>query len=294
MKVLTCPICGKKNNFENKIKVSKKYSYIVCKACSGGLLYPLPKNKETRKRYESETYCSSLSSPIRNKLLGWFLRQRIYQIPSEWMISRFEPGKILDVGCGNGEFLYELSVNGWDVIGTDISNVACKNASKRIGNGKVKKGNFLKLNFRGKFDVISFWHVLEHLYEPRDYIRKARKLLSNGGRLVGEVPSFDTPLIKLFGASYAWIIVPEHLLYFSKKSLIKLFNENGFSSVELNSPPRALLNYSLSFYNNLLNRSVSPTISKMILILSAPFSVLAVILFAAFGRGEVMRFIAKK
>ncbi len=255
---------------------------------------PLPSKDELKKIYESKKYFKALSLPQRNPLLQWVSTRRIYKTPAEWVKERFQPSTILDVGCGNGEFLDELSGEGYDVYGTDISKIAAQRTSEKIGKDKVVSGDFLRYNSKSRFKIISFWHLLEHIENPDDYLKKSGSLLMPGGFLLGEMPNLESPLLNIFGPSYAWIIIPEHLIYFSRKSLKILLRRVGFTSIEIYSPPRGLLNFSFSLEKSLQKTKLSAFLRKPIFILSIPFSIVLGYLFSLAARGEVLRFMARK
>lgn len=291
-----CPFCLRKlQNKNGEIKVSDKFSYLVCDRCDGGVLIPPPTKKQLQKIYNSTKYFEELATPARNPVVQWILTRRLFKTPSEWVNKSFPRGRILDVGCGNGEFLEELKRFDWEVWGSDVSVVASKNTAGRIGEDRIKVGVFPQQRFgRMKFDIVSFWHVLEHVDNPSLYLKKAKELLSEDGCIVGEVPNFDSPLIKLFQSNYSWVMVPEHRLYFSVRSLRSVLRESGYNQIRIFCPPRALLNFYLSVNKYLKDKSLPLVVKRGVLVISLPISILLGILFALANRGEVLRFVAKK
>jgi len=294
-KKLRCLFCERGNfSFLRKIEVKPGFTYILCDKCGGGRLYPQPTKRQLKKIYDSCDYFNSLSAPASNKVFQWFLTKRVYQSPSEWVTKLFRPGRILDVGCGNGEFLADLRNYGFETWGCDISRVAVLRTQEKIGKSKVKMGFLPDLNFRIKFDIISFWHILEHLDNPFSYLLRARSLLKKGGLIVGEVPNLDSSLLKIFGSYYCWVIVPEHLVYFSRESLRALLKRIGFKRVKFYKTPRGLLNFSMSLNKLLFEKNTPSFIRKSVFVFSIPFSILLILIFTLIGRGEVLRFSAQK
>lgn len=295
-KEIFCPVCKQVliNNSSFERKAGNGYLYKICAFCGYASLYPKPTKNTLNNIYQKDDYFSNLSVPISNKLIQFILTRRIFQIPSEWLNKKFKKGVILDVGCGNGEFLLDLKKSGWDVWGNDISRVAVKNVGAIVGEDKVKEGEFTKINFRKKFDVVSFWHVLEHIEDPVTYLNHGFKLLKEKGVIVGECPNFDSLTFKIFSKYYSWIMVPEHIGYFNNESIVRIFKKSGFKKIEVYYPSRSLLNLSFSMDKYLQNKIKALFLRKTIFFFSSPLSILFIILLSFFGRGEVIRFVAKK
>lgn len=291
-----CIVCGYHFYKDESpcVVVNGQYYYKTCPVCRGGTLLPKPSDATLTKAYATDTYYEGLSKPSRNPLVQWAITRRLYREPYEWVLKKFKKGRVLDVGPGNGEFLYALKQKGWTVFGSDISKKAKERTEKRIGKGVVKLGSFPDQRFSPMFDLVSFWHVLEHTRTPRDYIYKAADVLKKGGHIAGEVPSYDSRALKFFGKNYAWMMVPVHIGYFSEGSLRKLLSESGFVDIVIYSPPRALTNYALSFKNWLTEKSVPNMLSTTLYIVSIPISVIATLIAASSGKGEVLRFSATK
>jgi len=291
-----CLICGFSLDVERyrRIKVGGKYFYLMCPHCGGGNLMPRPSKKEIMKAYEKKEYYEGLSKALKSPFIQWIITRRIHSTASEWVKQNFKRGKILDVGCGNGEFLKELKDQNWKVSGSDISKIAKENTEKIVGESIVKVGDFSKLKFKERFDYVSFWHVLEHVENPQDYFTKAESILTEGGKVVGEVPNFDSLALRIFKSNYSWLAIPVHITYFSKESLAYLAKKDGFRKISFYYPSRALLNFALSI-DKYCQKKHFPFFLRMgTLVLSSPASILFVFISSLFGRGEVVRFVAEK
>ena len=182
---------------------------------------PVPKNLENY--YKSETYISHTDSKktffdkIYQGVKNHTLKQKLI------LLNSFKSGSksVLDFGAGTGDFLKICKNNNWQVLGIEPSAEARENA--------VKKGIYLKENLlditNQKFDVITLWHVLEHVENLKNTIKVLKSLLQPEGRIVVAVPnykSYDAEFYKEYWAAYD---VPRHLWHFSQKAIHKLFLE---------------------------------------------------------------------
>jgi 2-polyprenyl-3-methyl-5-hydroxy-6-metoxy-1,4-benzoquinol methylase len=141
-------------------------------------------------------------------------------------------GSILDVGCSTGGFLNELRrrwPGDYEVMGTDASGPALDCAAAK--GIPVRRGDFVQLGFKGEdFDAVTFWAVLEHVAEPKIFLRRARELLKPEGFCFVLVPNMRSLAARVLGARYRYIY-PEHLNYFTPQTLGRLVG-NEFEVVE--------------------------------------------------------------
>ncbi len=186
--------------------------------------FPQPKIEDLSKYYESEDYIShtdeksGLFSSLYQLVKKWSLQKKVKLIFSQ--NNGF--GSLLDVGAGTGDFLKVAKENGWQVQGMEPNKNAVKLASE--------KGIELKpsLNdFKGQqFDVITLWHVLEHIPNLEETIITLSNLVKPNGTLIIAVPNFKSFDANHYDKFWAAFDVPRHLWHFSKESIQKLFSEN--------------------------------------------------------------------
>ena len=144
------------------------------------------------------------------------------------LINSFEHSSknLLDVGCGTGDFLNTCNVAGWNVVGVEPNKKAQQLATDKLkSNSKIVSDLFEIKN--EQFDVITLWHVLEHVSNLEVYISKLKQLLKPNGTLIIAVPnykSFDADHYKEFWAAFD---APRHLWHFSKKSISVLFSKEN-------------------------------------------------------------------
>ena len=143
-------------------------------------------------------------------------------------------GLVLDVGCSSGAFLHQLKKRfpqDYRILGTDASHAPLEYARKM--GVPVVRGNFLTHVFEERFDAVTFWAVMEHLFEPKRFLQKALSILKPGGLCFILVPNMNSLAIKVAGSRYRYIF-EEHLNYFSPETL-QQFLEPEFSIVDLKS-----------------------------------------------------------
>jgi len=175
------------------------------------------------------------------------------------------PAKILDVGCAAGLFLQVARKAGWETYGVEpnkwLAEWGKKNLGLNIINKSIEKVN-LEQNF---FDVITFWDVLEHLSNPRKSLEKANKLLKRGGYLVVNYPDIGSPLARIFGRKW-WFILSVHLYYFTPQTITKMLEKTGFKVIKIKPHIQKLslgyLTTRLKPYSSLLFKIVKPIITK--------------------------------
>jgi len=186
---------------------------------------PQPATSELAKYYETEEYISHTDTK-RNLFEKVYHLVREYAIKNKVALLNKEQtkGSLLDVGCGTGDFLNAAKNNGWKVTGIEPNEKA-----RVIANTKTDNKVFDTLKLESlpteSFDVISLWHVFEHLPELENHIQVFKKLLKPNGSLIIAVPnhkSFDAKYYKEFWAAYD---VPRHLWHFSQNSIKRLFDK---------------------------------------------------------------------
>ena len=138
------------------------------------------------------------------------------------------PGRLLDVGCGSGGYLDRMRSLGWQVTGLEPDEKAARTAREALGLN-VLTGELSCVDLpAGGFDAVTFWHVLEHLPEPRAALERARRLLRPGGLLVAQVPNAEGCCARIFGPDWMGLDLPRHLTHFSPRTLRRLLGQVGF------------------------------------------------------------------
>jgi len=184
---------------------------------------PQPSLENLGKYYESEDYIShtdnkrSLFEKLYHLIKSIALKNKLN------LINSLQPnkGKILDIGAGTGEFLSVAKNDGWQTIGVEPSDKA-KAIAKSKGVSFVEQTSELENH---SFDVISMWHVLEHVPDLDKQIKELKRLLKPTGTLIIAVPNFKSFDAKHYGKFWAAYDVPIHFWHFSKTAIKLLFEK---------------------------------------------------------------------
>jgi len=199
-----------------QLKENKTYGFLET--------FPQPKASQLSEYYKTEDYISHTDAKRNWFEKAYHLVRRFSLKQKVTLINGFktETKNLLDVGCGTGDFLKTAKENNWTVSGIE------PNADARsIANQKTENAVFdihQLNNFEsGSFDVITLWHVLEHLPDLEHQISTFKKLLKPNGRLVVAVPNYKSFDASYYNQFWAAFDVPRHLWHFDQQSISKLF-----------------------------------------------------------------------
>ena len=195
--------------------------------------FPQPEIDTLANYYKSKDYISHTDSKrnLFEKVYHWVRNYSLQQKLK--LINKYssQPNSLLDIGCGTGDFLATAQKAGWEIQGVEPDAGARVIANKKTSNS-VKDVEALEDFANASFDVITLWHVLEHLPNLDEQIKILDKLLKPEGTLILAVPNFksyDATHYKEFWAAYD---VPRHFWHFSQDTISKLFSEVGMCVVQ--------------------------------------------------------------
>jgi ubiquinone/menaquinone biosynthesis C-methylase UbiE len=175
-----------------------------------------------------------LASSIPSMLLG--LKKARNQM-RHMFLNDMSPGKLLDVGCGNGVFLHRMHNLGWSATGIDFDAKAIENAKKMYGDGLT----FMNTDLTGarfpdnSFDAVTMSHVIEHVPDPVALLIEARRVLKAGGRLVVTTPNIRSFGHEKFQDCWAGLDSPRHLQVFSLPALQTCARKAGFDATKVST-----------------------------------------------------------
>ncbi len=177
----------------------------------------------------SRFLCIDKLPNVVKKLIIWIANsyiQKLYPRIPEWNGK----GRALEIGCANGAYLLLLKKMGWDIVGIDIINCVTDEVEK--AEIPIFTGELNEVNFESdSFDLITMWHVLEHLHSPIVTLLEIHRLLVKSGSLLIEVPNCESITAKIFRNSWFPWDLPRHLNHFSSESLYRLLEKAGFEIV---------------------------------------------------------------
>jgi len=141
-------------------------------------------------------------------------------------------GRLLDVGCGNGQLLSRMKGLGWDVYGTEPDPQAAGIAKGQMNLDKASYGMLEDIKYPDNyFDVITMNHVIEHVYDPVSTLQECRRILKPTGIIVIATPNVNGLASRIFGENARHLEVPRHLFLFSPKSIKAVLVKSGFKLI---------------------------------------------------------------
>ena len=185
-----------------------------------------PTPKDLNPYYQSEDYIShsDRSDTLFEKL---YQRVKAYSLNKKLrLLTRYTKsrGRLLDYGAGTGAFVQQAQKGGWHAEGVEPNELARLRAREK---GLSLEQSWKALS-KGGYDVITLWHVLEHLPDLENSITRIYQLLKPNGILVLALPNFKSWDAQHYGSFWAGYDVPRHLWHFSRESVEALFSTHGF------------------------------------------------------------------
>src|ERR1035437_5589386 len=254
-----CPLCGGAGNSlhsnmqDRMFAVPGNWPLKQCSNPDCGLCWQDPTPVESDiPRFYTNYYTHERSNPKHRFLLRLYpLLYSGYMIatyvPSAWLglnksrhqgrhmfLNDMRPGKLLDVGCGNGGFLHRMHNLGWSVTGIDFDAKAIENAKKMHGTDlTVMHTDLPSARFPDEsFDAVTMSHVIEHAPDPVVLLMEARRILKTQGRLVTTTPNIRSLGHKKFRDCWWGLDSPRHLQIFSLAALRECARKAGFNLVK--------------------------------------------------------------
>ncbi|QJW92059.1 class I SAM-dependent methyltransferase [Spirosoma taeanense] len=231
-----CPVCNHTQFSpylvcKDYLVSNQEFSIQQCLNCSFRFTNPRPNADEIGSYYKSDQYVShndSSSGPVNTVyrlVRNYTLRTKLKLINT----LHTGTGRLLDVGCGTGAFLEICQKGGWQVAGMEPDPDARTIAATKL-NVDIKP-TLKSIGLEKPFDIITLWHVLEHIADIDLALQTLHALLSEKGSLLIAVPNSDSYDAQYFKQYWAAYDVPRHLHHFTPKTIEPLFKKYGFSLV---------------------------------------------------------------
>ena len=229
---INCPICGgnnskllwKSKDFRYKI-CADPFNIVRCDSCNLLFLNPRPAKEDIAIFYPTDFHRQDCS-------LSYKIIEPLFKIAQESIINSIKNlkknGKILDIGCGNGDFLLAMKGAGYDVWGIEPSRDSQRYCNEQL-KGRIFYNTLEDTKLEQEtFDIITMFHSLEHVYNLDGLFKGINRILKNDGIIFICVPDTDFFESKLFGPYYYNLEAPRHLYFFTKNSLSMLLDKYGF------------------------------------------------------------------
>jgi len=224
----TCPICRSQST--RWVAESHKLKVARCLGCGHGYVWPVPSADFIESIYHDKTYYKGSDDSIGFHDYASLepARTRMFNRHLNRLEARVAVGRILDVGCANGEFLKVARGRGWQVLGADPSVARAEveaNGITLVGT-TVRDAEVTE----GSLDAITFWDVLEHVTDPVADLTRARELLKPDGVLALTVPDSSNLLARVSGRRwFGFKTAGEHLQFYTASSLARALDQAGFA-----------------------------------------------------------------
>jgi len=223
-----CILCNSSNR--TILIQQKSWTVYKCSDCGLAFLDPRPDQDELQNLYQDDYFSSHYDEGL--KVDSPEMQRRISQ--EDHRIKFFRNlkrhGRILDIGCGMGYFLYACRIYGYEVEGLDVSGDSASYVRSEL-KIPVSTGSIEEINFKdNSMDIITMWHSLEHTSDPRKYLKKAWNWLKSDGLLVVDVPNHEgTDAKKIWSRWNGWDL-PYHFYHFTPKTLTDMLLRHGFKT----------------------------------------------------------------
>jgi 2-polyprenyl-3-methyl-5-hydroxy-6-metoxy-1,4-benzoquinol methylase len=222
--IQNCPLCGHHEfdhfmSLKDNMITKEDFNVVSCKSCGFHFTSPIPSIDDIGRYYKSEDYISHSSSKkgfinsIYNRVRNYTLKQKVK------LVSDFSTGKnLLDVGSGTGHFLNQAKLDGFSVQGLEPDSDAVDFAKQNFNIDLEPLSTLYHIEANSK-DVITMWHVLEHVYDLQKDFTQLVNVLKPNACLVIAVPNMESYDANYYKEMWAAYDVPRHLYHFRKNDI---------------------------------------------------------------------------
>jgi len=234
----SCPICGSESfdpyiSAKDYFLTGQSFEIVKCRNCGFRFTNPRPEPTELGKYYQSADYISH-SDSRQGLFASLYQEVRKFTLWRKYnLISKFHrKGEILDIGCATGQFMKYMDGRGWNTTGIEPDEKSRSRAISEFGLNVFAEDQ-LNVFRKASFDLITMWHVLEHVSDLNGRIKQIRNLLKPEGTFILAVPNCDALDAKIYGKYWAGYDLPRHLYHFTKADMKLLMEKFGFTIVNI-------------------------------------------------------------
>ena len=225
-----CPLCGSEERHEN-VYVFPPFAVARCRRCRLWYLHPRLAEPAMHAQYEDDSYFEGgaagySSYQAQERTLRPTFRRFLAELDRRGMTG----GRLLEVGCAYGFFLDEARSRFAHRTGTDYSRAALEKAHGRAD--QVILGGTAQIPSDEIFDCIAVIHVIEHIYDPVDFLRTLAGHLRPGGWMVLATPDMGSLWRPLMRYRWPFFKIPEHVTYYDRRTLGELLRRSGYEAVQ--------------------------------------------------------------
>jgi SAM-dependent methyltransferase len=232
--VQNCPLCGEVDHRQRYQTTDRHYGIpgtfgiVQCNSCELMFLSPMYSDDELCAMYPNDYY--AYQSNVTPKRWKEILKTVLF-FPGRTRDPEFlQPGKMLDLGCGSGRFLFSMRSMGWDTYGVEINSSAAE-LGRKIAGLNIVSGTLNEARFPDEFfDYVRANHSFEHLSCPNEVLKEIRRILKPDGKLFIGVPNVNSVNARLFQRYWWYLGAPVHPFTYSTETLKKLLTKHGFSA----------------------------------------------------------------
>lgn len=236
----TCPFCHSNDIFpvfvaKDHTVSQESFEVWHCDACTNRFTQSIPDIEHIGAYYQSASYIShsdtnkGLVNNLYHRVRNHTLRQKRQLMKK---LTGRDKGVLLDIGAGTGAFAHTMLEAGWQVTALEPDDIARANAAKKY-DLQLREANEIYSLPAHSFDLITMWHVLEHVHDLHGYFARFRDMLVDNGVLVIAVPNYTSGDASTYLQHWAAWDVPRHLYHFSPKGMRILAEQEGFRVTEI-------------------------------------------------------------
>lgn len=242
--VPACPICHQDrgevcywDTHDRWFGTPGSWRFKRCSNCHGLWLDPRPSTAALPGAYSNYYTHTATAEHGRRRSISNMLRSRLpwHACDERGAVGYLDgvaPGRVLDLGCGDGSRLARLSLEGWSTVGYDVDPSAIEVASSKV-DGDVHVGSVDDIHESAAFDAVVMFHVLEHVERPEETLARALALLRVGGVISVTTPNARSWLHTVYRQGWRALEPPRHLQIFSELGLRELLHQAGFDGVKI-------------------------------------------------------------